>query len=521
MKVLLASRTTIFLSWAVALSELPTLARSADDFAHPNVTVTKIAFGSCHNAKYALKAAATAKQADVSKENVKTVWQTIAKEDASVWLWTGDAIYPPLKGIASVDMLRDEYHKMNTNRLLGYADYPPASSYVYGTWDDHDYGGNDLGKDMPDKQQRADAFYEFLNLPRPEEKKKNNNNNRQGVYSSVSFGGQTAAPNHQNQQVKIILLDTRWHREDHCVPSMATTIPFIGNAIACFTRWLSAGLVPNLCGGGGGSRASSSSPSHSHLLGDAQWEWLEQELRQSSAAIHVIVSSIQVLTTNPVRKNGLSSCGFGAVLPNSHSYILPSTASTLHSLQVMESWGHFPSERARLLRLLSRTPGAVILSGDVHYAEILSPSVHLETMEAATITSPLNSFFEVTSSGLTHTCKKAFYGGVCEPLLEIFHKHRSKAGKKDYYTRANYGTLEIDWEKRTMEVAIHDAQTGDVVLTTGPRSFEQQRKWTEQELEGVAACMDGHLIPVATAVATGGVVALLLLRFSGRARQAR
>jgi alkaline phosphatase D len=274
------------------------------DFVHPNTTVTKIAFGSCHNSKHALKKAAAAAAAKDEAKSATTVvsnvWQRIAVENATVWLWTGDAIYPPKKGIASVDLLRDEYRKMKEHPLIGYGDYikhVATTTYMYGTWDDHDYGGNDLGKDMPEKQERADAFFEFLNLPRPKDDTTGNDDRRrQGVYSSVSFG-------HAPHQVKVILLDTRWHREDHCVPSVASKIPILGAGIACVTRWLSAGLVPNWCGGGsGGNGDHGSSTSPLRLLGDAQWQWLEQELEESTAAIHVIVSSIQVLTTNPVWK---------------------------------------------------------------------------------------------------------------------------------------------------------------------------------------------------------------------------
>jgi hypothetical protein len=43
----------------------------------------------------------------------------------------------------------------------------------------------------------------------------------------------------------------------------------------------------------------------------------------------------------------------------------------LHHMQV-ESWGHFPTAKQRLLQLLDTTKpkGLLILSGDVHYAEI-------------------------------------------------------------------------------------------------------------------------------------------------------
>ena len=44
----------------------------------------------------------------------------------------------------------------------------------------------------------------------------------------------------------------------------------------------------------------------------------------------------------------------------------------LTSAAAVESWGHFPRERRRLLSLLEETRprGALLLSGDVHYAEL-------------------------------------------------------------------------------------------------------------------------------------------------------
>ena len=85
--------------------------------------------------------------------------------------------------------------------------------------------------------------------------------------------------------------------------------------VACLTRWITAGL--NLCPIGG------------DVLGEEQWRWFEQELAESVASIHIIVSSIQILTTNPV----------------------------------VESWGHFTRERDRLLKMISPVPGLILLSG--------------------------------------------------------------------------------------------------------------------------------------------------------------
>ena len=77
------------------------------------------------------------------------------------FLWTGDSIYPPMRGTAPVDMLQREYNSMLTNTTIGYnLLHPPLG--IYGIYDDHDWGGNDVGKDMPNKMERKKAFFDFL-----------------------------------------------------------------------------------------------------------------------------------------------------------------------------------------------------------------------------------------------------------------------------------------------------------------------------------------------------------------------
>lgn len=193
------------------------------------------------------------------------------------------------------------------------------------TWDDHDYGGNDRGRELKEKEARRDAYLEFLGVPKDSARWE-----RSGVYGSVEFGEDL-------HKVKAIFLDTRWHREKHCIPSVGSSrVPF-GALIACATRWITAGLdLPRMLSSWGNCSRQS------EVLGEDQWAWLERQLKKSEASVHVVASSIQVLTTNPV----------------------------------VESWGHFPEERNRLLRVLNNVPGLIILSGDVHHAEISSTRQH-------------------------------------------------------------------------------------------------------------------------------------------------
>jgi alkaline phosphatase D len=207
------------------------------------------------------------------------------------------------------------------------------------------------------------------------------------------------------------------------------------------------------------------------LLGEEQWAWLEDLLssEENDASVMVIVSSIQVFTTNPV----------------------------------MESWGHFPTERDRLVRLLSKASekqGIVVLSGDVHHGEILDP--------AATTSAAAASFLEVTSSGLTHDCSMPFYGAMCQPLLDGFADHRFSSSS-NYYIGRNYGSLSVDWSSRKFTVQVHNVT--ETVLTTGPRSFGT-RPWTDRDLELVAPCMDGHLVPMAlTAFLAAAIMVTLVV----------
>jgi len=133
-----------------------------------------------------------------------------------------------------------------------------------------------------------------------------------------------------NGAVKVIALDTRYFRTS-LTPDTGTDTPY----------------KPNAYGEG-------------TVLGEAQWRWLEEQLHNSGADFNVIVSSIQVLS-------------------NKHGF---------------ESWGNFPHERDRLIKLIgtSGARGVMILSGDRHISEFSK-----STPDG--LDYPLIDF---TSSGLTH-----------------------------------------------------------------------------------------------------------------------
>lgn len=383
--------------------------------------VSRIAFASCHKRKVAHP----------------RLWETVSQLKPQAFVWTGDTVYPPKRGEASLNVLKSEYEQLRYNESLGYNNFITSKLEVdvVGTWDDHDYGSNDAGKELNQRKERRKLFLDMLGYQ--PEKQERIFQNRSGVFHSVDYTGPAG------RKLRVILLDTRWNRDFHCFPSLATYIPFgFGTIVACLTRWLAAGLGLTGC------------MQDSTILGEQQWSWLKNQF-DGSAELYVVVSSIQFFSTNPV----------------------------------MEGWGHFPQEQQKLLRLLNGKP-VVILSGDVHYAEFLSAGNK-------------HQLLEVTSSGITHACQQPWYGKLaCEPLLETFHDHRLY--RAAYYMKPNFGFLEIDWAKQRFRVDIHSTAVDNnqeiekkIVLTTDWRSFsdvdEKHFRLTEAELSQVPTTMDGHL----------------------------
>ena len=144
-------------------------------------------------------------------------------------------------------------------------------------------------------------------------------------------------------------------------------------------------------------------------LGETQWAWLERELTSSTARLNLIASGYQVLALDH---------------PN-------------------EKWGNFPVARARLLDLVARTRvrGAVLLSGDRHFAE-------LSRLEDGSLHYPL---YELTSSGLTHA-----YDAAAEP-------NRFRVG--ELYPHRNFGTIRVDWAHDELALEAR-ARGGGVVVGT-------------------------------------------------------
>jgi len=274
------------------------------------------------------------------------MWEPILAFKPQLWIWLGDNIYGDTEDMNKLaGMWAAQKSIPGYERLC-------AQVEVLGTWDDHDYGRNDAGAEYPRKAASQQLFLDFLGEPAGSLRR-----GREGVYDARTFGP-------EGRRVQVILLDVRTHR------------------------------AARRSGG--------------DILGDAQWKWLEETLRRSTADINIIASGSQIL-------------------PQEHRF---------------EKWEDYPESRARLFRTIGEAGarGVIFVTGDRHMAEI-------SRVKSPEIAYPI---YELTSSGLTHTRDNSN-----EPnALRV-------AGP---FVERNFGTLEFDWEDRTATLGVRSL-SGDVVLS--------------------------------------------------------
>ena len=313
---------------------------SAPSDVETQAPITRIAFGSCND-----------------QAAPQPLWDPIRASTPDLWVWMGDNIYADTLNMAAMDSMYARQRQHPGYRALR------ESTRVIGTWDDHDYGANDAGRSFPKRDRSQKHFLDFLDVPEDHPRRE-----REGVYSAHTYGP-------PGRRVKVILLDTRYHR-DPLTRDPVTEQRYFPNE----TR---------------------------DILGEEQWDWLETELRTSTAQVHLIGTSIQAVS-------------------GQHPW---------------EKWANFPQARERLFRTIeaSNAPGAFLLSGDRHHAEL--------SRHDAAIDYPL---YELTASGLTHHASPDD-----EP-------NRHRVGP--LVAALNYGLITIDWDARPVTLRIEVRGTGNEQL---------------------------------------------------------
>ena len=186
------------------------------------------------------------------QDREQPLWQPIINTQPDLFIWGGDNVYSDTDDMKK---MASDYEKQKTNP--GYQELAKNTDII-GTWDDHDYGKNDAGKEWFKKEEAQQVFLDFLNLPKDDSRRK-----KEGVYHAETFTTDAGS-------IKVILLDTRYFRG----PLKVNPNP--KNEYERYIPWQE---------GEGGS-----------ILGTEQWKWFENELKDDAADFTVIVSSIQFLS---------------------------------------------------------------------------------------------------------------------------------------------------------------------------------------------------------------------------------
>ncbi len=319
-----------------------------------DTVITRFAFGSCVNENRDMK-----------------FWDVIASQKPQAFLLIGDNVYGDTGSFSSAEIptLSQSYRKLSSRQEF---DRFRRSVPMMTTWDDHDFGANDAGGSFAFKEH-AEKIYEAYWSSSAEVK------SRPGVYESRIVGP-------EGKRVQFIILDTRFFRSDLARLPYRDPGPSLG--------WYIPSTDPNAT-----------------ILGNDQWEWLEQELGKP-ADLRFIVSSIQMIT---------SAHGF-------------------------ESWYNFPKERERFYGLLARKNinNAILLTGDRHSGGFYKTSI-------PGVSKPLWDF---TSTSLNFAFGKGD-GGDKEP-------DPTRTG--GFWGIPNFGQIDIDWAAKKVTMSLR-RDDGSIIET--------------------------------------------------------
>lgn len=346
----------------------------------PDFNLQRLAFGSC-----------------CRQDRPAPLLSLIARQEPDLFLWLGDNIYADT---VDMDKMRADY------RML--ADKPEYRQLlercpVIAVWDDHDYGWNDAGREYEKKEESKGIFLEFFNEPRRSPRW-----NTEGIHTSYLLGP-------EERRVQVILPDLRTFR------TLQVSDQRIYDEMGSYIQDHS---------------------DEAAMLGEAQWAWLETELRKP-ARLRLIGMSTQFV-------------------PGMNGF---------------ELWWNYPAEQQRLLDLIRDTgaEGVVFLAGDTHWAE-------LAVMERP----GLYPLYELTGSAINQSWEPA---GPND--LRLF----------EAYPHPNFGLVEIDWDRDDPQVTLRslDEHGGERLrwqVGLSQLTFDQGNLREVASVEGMAGTWQSRFGPV-------------------------
>ena len=294
-------------------------------------TLTKIGFGSC-----------------LKENKPQPLWDDVLARQPDLFVLMGDNVYGDTE---DMNELKGKYQQLSAQ--TGFKKLRQTTPII-GIWDDHDYGQNDAGAEYPKKEESKHIMLDFFGEPKNSERRMRED----GAYTSYMFGP-------EGRRVHIILPDLRYNR---------TPLDSVGKLVYGTQR------EPFNQGPYKINQAATAT-----MLGETQWQWLEEELAKP-ADIIILVSSLQVIA----------------------------------DFTGWESWTNFAHDQARLYNNIERLnlDNLIIVSGDTHWSEISR-----RTMSNV-------SLVDMTASGMTEKWKDI---------------SPNQYRESDAFAMANFGMLTIDW----------------------------------------------------------------------------
>ena len=292
-----------------------------------------VAFGSC---------------ADQNKP--QPIWSTIEKNNPDLFIFLGDNIYSYKSDSIPVS---EQYKKLG--RIPEFRSIREKVPFM-AIWDDHDYGKNDGGADFEGKEAYKNDFLKFWPYV-----KDSLGLNQGGLYHSKLIGGVRK----KDPTLQVIVLDTRYFRS-----------PLLENPDKSDST---KKYIPN-------------TDSKATILGETQWEWLEEQLTRP-AQVRLIVSSIQFVAEG-------------------HGF---------------EKWANFPKEKERLINLLKKTnaQNVFFLSGDRHLGTIAKQDIK-----------GFGTLWDITASSMNKPSN----------LNETDPSYSGAPIKSE-----NFGVASIDWKRKKIK----------------------------------------------------------------------
>ena len=309
---------------------------------NPNTIITNFTFGSNYYGRY------------LKEENI---FQKIVSHNPNLWIWLGNAVYldePNFNYFTNTrqsmdwDFIKYLYEKVKNNEY-----YKELNEKVpiIGTWGDEEYGISNGDNENNFKEGYKQYYLDFLDADTVDQRR---NYVDMGLYSTYSFG-------YGYQTVRFILLDLKYNQ----------------------TSYLKKNDTYD-------------------MLGERQWNWLENIFKNSKETYTFI-------------------CMPNQILPNDR--------------YIIKKW--YSESRKRLFDLIGKYKrnGVIFLSGGLGFAQILKTFCPLPNVGY--------NLYECTSSGLSHSNKFTSF------VNNFYHNDYLVEGTN--FNDINFGEVKINWGENNIQ----------------------------------------------------------------------